>query len=140
MVNAMLIQSQPITPRDRAQGYTAKFDNMQEAMGYLKAVDTMETALALDPHVQVASFGPLDGTPAGTVLGNVSAQVLAEQGFDTAVNNTGSRGVEWALSGRAGSVSFSDDARGMSATVADGRGVRHAAISPQQNGILYMEF
>lgn len=140
MVTPRLIQSQPLTPRDRSQGVTAKFDNLQDAMCHLKGVDVLETALSLDPHVQVASFGPLDGTPTGAVLGRVSAQVLADQGYDTAINNTGAKGVEWAISGPAGAVSFSDDARGVSATVVDGNGARHAAVSPGKNGILYMEF
>lgn len=138
MVNSMYIQPQAVTPRDARQGYGARFDNLQEAMGYLKAVDTVETAMALDPLVQLASFGPLD-SPEGAVLGQVSAQALSAQGFDSVVNGTNARGTDWTLEGPAGIVSFTEGKNGTAAVVVDGSGFRSVAITPGANGILYQE-
>ena len=139
MVNSMFIQPQAVNQRDASKGYVAKFDNLQEAMGYLKAVDTVETAVALDPLVQLASFGPLDSAQ-GAVLGQISADALHAQGFNSSVNGSNAHGTEWTLNGPAGMVSFHDGPNGMAATVADASGFRQVAISSQGNGILYQEF
>jgi hypothetical protein len=135
----MMIQPQAVNPRDARQGYVARFDNLQEAMGYLKAVDTLETAMSLDPLVQVATLGPLH-SPEGAVLGHTTAQVLHHEGFDVAVNGTNRNGTDWTIEGPAGIVSFTENKNGMAAVVVDGSGFRSVAVSPRGGGILYQEF
>ncbi len=138
--NSMFIQPQPVNARDANRGFIAKFDNLQEAMGYLKAVDTIEQAAQLDPLVQLASFGPLDNSREGAVLGDVSSRALARMGYDSAAMTVpASGGIDWTVQGPAGIVSFTEGPNGTAAVVADRSGLRSVAISPASNGILYEE-
>lgn len=135
----MEIRPQAVNARDAHKGYLAKFDNLQEAMGYLKAVDTLETAMTLDPLVQLSTLGPLH-SPEGAMLGQATSEVLGHEGFDVAINNTNQHGTDWTVEGPAGIVSFTQNQNGMCAIVVDGSGFRQAAISPRGNGIFYQEY
>ncbi|MEW6277647.1 MAG: hypothetical protein AB1758_03410 [Candidatus Eremiobacterota bacterium] len=136
MNTSIWIQPQPVNATDARRGYVARFDNLQEAMGFLKAGDTVDLAAELDPVVVTAGAAMATSPREGASF----AGLLAEHGFNSGRFSLTDDGHEWTLNGPAGLISFQNGADGIAAVVADERGTRMVAISSQNHGILYQEF